>query len=149
MPAWSPPHPCYPAQHTAAVQYTCPPGVHSLARDTQGPQPGGEPHGLGEEAAGTGVPAPREHSRGGVSQAQTWATGYCFSSSKRCWGSRQMSDRATEAPAAWAQPGPPAAPQGSMQHVQASNVSPFCHLTDVLPLTALNASVEQSGGEPD
>lgn len=53
LPAWSPPRPRYPARHTGAVQYSCPPGAHSLARGTQGPQPGGEPCAPGEEAAGT------------------------------------------------------------------------------------------------
>ena len=84
-----PPHPWDPARHTVADRYTCPPGAHSLARDTQGAQPGDEPR--APEGGGCrhrGVPAPGERSRGGVSQAQTWATGYCFSSSRRCWGLR-------------------------------------------------------------
>lgn len=111
-----PPHPWYPARHTVADRYTCPPGSHSLEVS---PEP------QGEEAAGTeGVPASGERSRGGVSQAQTWATGYCFSSSRRWWGLRANERRgATEAPAAWAQPGSPAAAQGSMQRVLASSVS--------------------------
>lgn len=137
-----PPHPWYPARHTVADRYTCPPGSHSLEVS---PEP------QGEEAAGTeGVPAPGERSRGGVSQAQTWATGCCFSSSRRCWGSGQMSDvgqprrqRPGHRLAPLQRPRAPCSaswPQASV---------PFCHLTDVLPVTGLDSSIEQSGGEAD